>query len=177
MPRQLPPLNLSLSDREQIEQWLNAHGTPQQVVLRSRIVLAAADRQSDSMIARTLETNRKTVLLWRARFAEKGVQSLWEVAPGRGRKPTYGPDKIKEVIDATLQSKPEGMTHWSCRAMAKDQGVSNLDGEQHLAEPQSQTAPGEELQAVPGSALFGEADRRCGTVFESAPARAGAVCG
>ena len=124
MPRQLLPLDLRLSDREQIEQWLNAYGTPQQVVLRSRIVLAAADGQSDSMIARTLETNRKTVLLWRARFAEKGIQSLWEVAPGRGRKPTYGPDKIKEVIDATLQSKPEGMPHWSCRTMAKDQGVS-----------------------------------------------------
>lgn len=124
MPRKLLPLNLSLGDREQIERWLNAHGTPQQVALRSRIVLAAADGQSDSRIARTLETNRKTVILWRARFADQGVESLWEVAPGRGRKPTYGSDKIKEVIDATLQSKPEGMTHWSCRSMAKDQGVS-----------------------------------------------------
>jgi transposase len=113
-----------VSDREQIERWLNAHGTPQQVALRSRIVLAASDGQSDSLIARTLETNRKTVTLWRARFAERGVASLWEVAPGRGRKHTYSPNKIKTVLDATLQSTPPGMTHWSCRTMAKAQGVS-----------------------------------------------------
>jgi hypothetical protein len=27
-------------------------------------------------------------------------------------------------VDATLQTKPEGMTHWSCRTMAESQGVS-----------------------------------------------------
>lgn len=120
----IPALTLSASDREQIQQWLAAHGTPQQVVLRGRIVLAAARGQSDSEIARRLETNRKTVILWRARFAEQGMKSLWEVAPGRGRKPTYGTKKIKAIVEATLQTKPKGMTHWSCRLMAESQGVS-----------------------------------------------------
>jgi transposase len=46
------------------------------------------------------------------------------VAPGRGRKPTFGAEKIKTIIDATLQTKPKGMTHWSCRLMAKNQRVS-----------------------------------------------------
>mgnify|MGYP003524841849 FL=1 len=124
MPRVLPPLKLSVGDRDAIERWVNAHGTPQQVGLRSRIILAAAEGQSDSFIARELETNRKTVGLWRARFAEKGVSSLWEVAPGRGRKATYGVEKIKGILDATLQSKPKGMSQWSCRAMADSQGVS-----------------------------------------------------
>lgn len=124
MPSILPVLTLSLSDREEIERWLNAHGTPQQVGLRSRIVLAAAKGQSDSGIARQLEINRKTVMLWRARFAEQGVDSLWEVAAGRGRKAVYGPEKIKAIVDATLQTKPKGMTQWSCRLMAESQGVS-----------------------------------------------------
>ena len=124
MPRLLPPLKLSVGDRDEIERWVNAHGTPQQVALRSRIILAAAGGQSDSFIAQELETNRKTVGLWRARFAEKGVSSLWEVAPGRGRKATYGVEKIKGILDATLQSTPKGMSQWSCRAMAESQGVS-----------------------------------------------------
>lgn len=124
MPRTMPPLTLSPSDRAQIQQWLAAHGTPQQVALRGRIVLAAARGQSDSAIARLLETNRKTVILWRARFAEQGLKSLWEVAPGRGRTPTYGTNKIKAIVEATLQTKPQGMTHWSCRLMAASQGVS-----------------------------------------------------
>ena len=101
-----------------------AHGTPQQVALRCRIVLAAADGESDVEIAEQLSVNRKTVMLWRRRFAEQRLDGLWEVAPGRGRKPSYDIDKIAAVVDATLQTKPEGMTHWSCRTMAKSQGVS-----------------------------------------------------
>jgi len=124
MPKTIPLLRLSFSDEQQILQWLAAHGTPQQVALRGRIVLAAAEGQSESAIARQVSTNRKTVRLWRARFAAHGLPSLWEVAPGRGRKPIYGPEKIKAIVEATLQSKPRGLTQWSCRRMAKSQGVS-----------------------------------------------------
>ena len=124
MPAPLPALTLSDNDREQIGRWLNAHGTPQQVALRSRIVLAAAAAQSDLAIANELAINRKTVMLWRTRFAERGLTSLWEIAPGRGRKPTYDGAKIKAIVDTTLQTKPKGMTHWSCRLMAARQGVS-----------------------------------------------------
>jgi hypothetical protein len=46
------------------------------------------------------------------------------IAPGRGRKPTYRIDKIAGIVDATLQTKPAGMTHWSCRTLAESQGVS-----------------------------------------------------
>src|SRR5437762_5590498 len=124
MARRTPALNLDAHDQQQILQWLAAHGTPQQVALRGRIVLAAAEGQSESAIARQVSTNRKTVRLWRARFAAQGLSSLWEVAPGRGRKPTYGPEKIQAIVEATLQSKPRGLTQWSCRRMAKSQGVS-----------------------------------------------------
>ena len=124
MPRKLPALSLSPSQQQQIQQWLTAHGTPQQVVLRGRIVLAAAEGQPESTVAEQLGTQRQTVRLWRTRFAQRGLESLWQVAPGRGRKPTYGPQKIKAIVDATLQTKPAGMTHWSCRLMAKSQGVS-----------------------------------------------------
>ena len=75
-------------------------------------------------IAEQLSVNRKTVILWRNRFSEQRLDGLWEIAPGRGRKPTYDIDKIAAIVDATLQTKPEGMTHWSCRTMAKSQGVS-----------------------------------------------------
>jgi transposase len=117
-------LTLSADQQEQLEQWMASHGTPQQVALRCRIALAAAEGRSDLAIASTLQVNRHTVRLWRKRFAERGLKSVWEVAPGRGRKPTYGAEKVKAVVDATLQTKPKGMTHWSCRLMAKIQGIS-----------------------------------------------------
>ena len=71
-----------------------------------------------------MSINRKTVILWRKRFAQQRLDGLWEIAPGRGRKPRYGIDKIAAIVDATLQTKPQAMTHWSCRTMAKSQGVS-----------------------------------------------------
>src|SRR3990172_3154330 len=111
MPAPLPALSLSDNDREQIGRWLSAYGTPQQVALGSRIVLAAAAAQSDSAIANDLAINRKTVMLWRARFAEQGLTSLWEIAPGRGRKPTYDSTKFKALVDTKLQTKPKGKAH------------------------------------------------------------------
>src|SRR3954452_6825702 len=124
MPRSAAPLTLSKDQQNQIRQWLAAMGTPQQVALRCRIVLAVAGGQSEAAVASALQINRKTVRLWRERFVAEGLKSLWEIAPGRGRKAWYGPDRIKAVLDATLQSKPQGQTHWSYRLMAASQGLS-----------------------------------------------------
>jgi transposase/transcriptional regulator with XRE-family HTH domain len=124
MPRATPALPIQEAHQQQLQHWISAFGTPRQVALRSQIVLAAAEGQSDNAIAQKLLVSRQTVTLWRARFAQHGPQSLWEVAPGRGRKPIYGPEKIQSIVDATLRSKPKGMTQWSCRLMAARQGVS-----------------------------------------------------
>src|ERR1700730_2198520 len=114
----------SAVEQEKLQQWVAAHGTPQQVALRCRIVLAAAGGESDVAIAERLSVNRNTVILWRKRFGDEGLDGLWDIAPGRGRKPLYSIDKIAAIVDATLQTKPAGMTHWSCRTLAQSQGVS-----------------------------------------------------
>ena len=124
VPRSALSFELKESDKQQLLQWSSAFGTPQQVALRCRIALASAEGESADHIAARLEVNRKTVLLWRTRFEQEGPGGLWEVAPGRGRKPTYAPEKIQAIVDATLRSKPKGMTHWSCRLMAEAQDVS-----------------------------------------------------
>ena len=117
-------LELSAADRQKIQEWIAAHGTPQQVALRCRIVLGASEGETDSAISRRLSVNRNTVILWRKRFVECGVDGLWDVASGRGPKPVYEIGKIAAIVEATLQTKPAGMTHWSCRTLAEQQGVS-----------------------------------------------------
>ena len=124
MPRVTPPLVLSEDQHRQIARWLAALGTPQQVALRCRIILAIAAGKTEIVVAAENRVNRKTVRLWRERFRTQGLRGLWEIAPGRGRKATYDSTRIKTVIDATLQSKPRGNTHWSCRLMATAQGIS-----------------------------------------------------
>ncbi len=124
MPRHAAPVCLAESDRLELERWVAAHNTPQQVSQRCQIVLAAGQGQPDKDIALDLEINFKTVALWRKRFISEGSDCLWEVAEGRGRKPTLTPEDVERIVDATLQTKPAGSTHWSCRTMAKAQGVS-----------------------------------------------------
>jgi transposase len=124
MPKSAMALNLSDADQEQIGEWLRAPSTPQQVVLRCRMVLAAARGQQDLEIAAQRKVNRHTPGLWRKRVATEGIGCVWQIAAGRGRKPHYGQAKRKAILDATLQTKPTGMTHWSCRLMAEEQGVS-----------------------------------------------------
>jgi transposase len=115
---------VSEEQRALLERWARAHGTPQSVATRARIVLMAAEGESNSEIARQLCVSRPTVILWRERFAEGGPQALTEVKEGRGRKRSISAAKVKEIVVATTQSTPPGETHWSCRSMAKAQGVS-----------------------------------------------------
>jgi len=117
-------VTISESDRQELERWVSAHRTPQQVAQRCRIILAAAKGHQDNDIAKSMEMNFKTVALWRQRFCREGPDCLWEVAAGRGRKPQFTAGKIEEIINATLQTRPPGATHWSCRTMAKAHGVS-----------------------------------------------------
>ena len=115
---------LSPSDQTQLEQWESAYGTPQQVALRCRIVLAALAGEQNQTMAARLQVSRPTVNLWRKRVRDRGIGQVWEMAPGRGRKPLYDQAKRDAIVEATLQTKPKGMTHWSCRTMAEEQNVS-----------------------------------------------------
>ncbi len=121
MDQQTEIIALSDEHRSLLESWVGAHGTPQQVCLRSRIILLWAKGLGDTAIARKLNINRHTSRLWRHRMRSDGPTSLWEVAPGRGRKPQEG--LAAKIIEATLETKPKGQTHWSSREMATQQGV------------------------------------------------------
>src|SRR5258708_32922871 len=124
MPKVASAVILSEADRNQLESWVRAQFTPQQVALRSRILLMAAEGKQDLEIAGELNVNRHTPALWRRRFQTQGLDGVWEVQSGRGRKPRYDESKVAAIVAATLQTKPKGSTHWSCRTMARAQQVS-----------------------------------------------------
>ena len=124
MPRKSLPVILSGPEITRLEQWLLAGSTPQQVALRAKIILHASQGQSDQQIARELRLQRRTTALWRHRVRQQGIGCVWEIAPGRGRKAFYGKAEVTCIVEATLQSKPKGSTHWSTRTLAREQGVS-----------------------------------------------------
>jgi len=124
MPRRTVPVVLAEGEILRLRQWLRALSTPQQVVIRARIVLAAVEGQQDLQIASALNVHRGTVALWRRRVREQGIGCLWEVAVGRGCKARYDSAKVSALIEATLHTRPKGMTHWSTRTLARAHGVS-----------------------------------------------------
>jgi transposase len=124
MARISPVVSLSADELAQLVRWEAAPSTPQQVALRCRLALAAAAGKQDLEIAFTYDVNRHTAALWRKRVQSAGIGSVWEIQPGRGRKPQYDLGQRDAWIAATLETKPQGMTHWSCRTMAQAQGVS-----------------------------------------------------
>jgi len=65
-----------------------------------------------------------TVGKWRKRYREFGIEGLHdELRPGRPR--TYEDDKVAEVINRALQTKPsDGSTQWSARSLAAETGIS-----------------------------------------------------
>jgi len=93
------------------------------VVLRAQMILAATQGTQDKQIAAQLGVHRFTVALWRRRVRVHGIGCVWEIASGRGRKSGYGPAVTARIVEATLQSKPKGSTHWSTRTLAQVQQV------------------------------------------------------
>jgi len=118
------PLHLSKQERELLQAFARAGSTPQKVVLRIRIVLLSAKGVANHRVARELGTSRPTVLRWRRRFEQAGLQGLLEDAPRPGRKRKLTAEKEEAIVNATLYSKPTGATHWSVRALARAQRVS-----------------------------------------------------
>lgn len=174
MPRRAMMIPISEPDRQELERWVSAHRTPQQVAQRCRIILEAAKGQQDKDVAQDLKMNSKTVALWRKRFCREGPDCLWEVAAGRGRKAQLPAGKIEEIINATLQTRPAGATHWSCRTMAKARGVSkatiNRVWQSHGLQPH-RIKPFK----LSRSPVFGETDRCGGSVSQSSGEGLGAL--
>ena len=105
MPHAESSADLESSQVQRLEQWAAAGSTPQQVALRCRIVLLTNRGEPVAQIARRLDVQRPTVRLWRDRVAKEGIGAVWDIAPGRGRKPSYGKSRIARLVKSTLQDK------------------------------------------------------------------------
>lgn len=119
-----PSVALGDDQKEELNRLVRARKTPQKIVLRARIVLAAAAGNSNSAIAKQLQISRPTVILWRKRFEAHGVDGIVADASRPGRRKQISKQKIDQVVEATLNTRPEGATHWTVREMAKSQGIS-----------------------------------------------------
>jgi transposase len=106
---------LSLAEREQLQQWTRSRTSSHRVVARSRIVLLSSRGLSTSEVAKQLRVSPATVRLWCRRFEQGGPAALAVEAGGRGRPRGASPDVELAVLRAT-RSSPEDA--WSVRGVA-----------------------------------------------------------
>jgi len=116
-------IEISDEDRKTLLKWKRSPTTPQKLVRRADIILAAAEGLNNKTISGRGLGSAQTVCLWRKRYAEYGIEGL-EDQPKPGRPRKIGRDKTAEIVATTL-TPPEGMTHWSARRLAKQVGVSH----------------------------------------------------
>jgi transposase len=119
-----PALGISDEDRQELLQVVGLRSVPQNVALRARIVLGAADGVGNKVLARQLNTSLPTVLLWRGRYQEEGLAGILEDRPRSGRPKEITAEEEAAVVERTLHSTPVNATHWSVRLMARAQGIS-----------------------------------------------------
>ena len=119
------PIVLEADARHVLARHARGRSTPARVVLRSRIVLLAADGLQNKQIAAEMKIAPRTVALWRDRFLKSGIQGLLKDAPRPGRTPSIAETTIAEVIEKTTQSVPANATHWSRSTMAREMGISD----------------------------------------------------
>ena len=69
-------LALTAPQRNALRRLVRGRNTTQKMVLRAHIVLRCAQGLANHAMARELGVNRKTVILWRKRFAQSGLDGL-----------------------------------------------------------------------------------------------------
>jgi transposase len=119
------PVGIELTDdeRAQLESWARRRTSAQALALRSRIVLLAAEDFNNTEIAERLGVHRPMVRKWRGRFAEHRLDGLTD-EPRPGRPRTVTDDRAEGVGVKTLETTPEGATHWATRSMAREVGLT-----------------------------------------------------
>ena len=123
MGRPLSVFTLSEAEEETLRSLARRRTTAQALALRARIVLACAVGDPNQVVARKLGVTPQTVCKWRARFIAQRLDGLRD-EPRPGVPRSIDDAKVEAVIVATLETMPQGTTHWSSRGMARSSGIS-----------------------------------------------------
>lgn len=114
---------LSEADRAELERRSRAYTGPYAAVLRSKIVLLAAQRLENKTIAARLDVPVSAVARWRKRFWQHGIKGLQD-AKRSGRPRVYGHDERLAVVAAVTSQPPAPATHWTRESLAGQTGMS-----------------------------------------------------
>jgi putative transposase len=126
-----PVVNLREAERQGLEKLVKAHSTPQQIVLRARIVLAASQGLNNEQVGRELHVGVDMVRYWRQRWlagqaiplSELSVEERLHDLPRAGKPSALTADQLCQIT-ALACEKPEQserpISQWSGREIADE---------------------------------------------------------
>ena len=132
MPGPKPwPLILSDLERHQLEQLIRRHTTPQQIALRARLILSAADGLNNAQIAREHDVNVDTVRHWRTRWLGLQAISLEDLsvadrladAPRSGKPVRITAEQVCQIVELACEAPERAgrpISHWTGREIADE---------------------------------------------------------
>lgn len=137
------PLRLHERERDQLQQLVNRHSTPQQVALRASIILLADEGQNHREIARTLNISRDMARLWRNRWLELSQKDIPVAERLADAERPGGPVRfsLEQILQlfAIACEKPEHygrpISHWTARELADEvikQGIVTTISPRHV---------------------------------------------
>ena len=148
MPGPKPPqIELSEVEKRELEKLVSRYTTGQQKALRGRIILKAAEGQSDSAIVRELKVSMDTVRLWRRRWLLLQPISLDDLKiaerladlPRPGAPARITPDQrcqIEQMACEAPEKAGRPISQWTGREIADEimkQGIVETISPRHAA--------------------------------------------
>ena len=121
-----PKVALMVTDveRRELVRLTKRAGVNRALAFRARLVLACTGAAANTVVARRHRTSNATVGKWRSRFIERRLDGLYD-EPRVGAPRTISDEAVEAVIVKTLETLPQGETHWSTRTMAAKAGMSH----------------------------------------------------
>ena len=115
----------------QLESIAASRSLPAALVRRAKIILMSEGGLTDRQAAKHLQVTQPTVSMWRRRFRAARIAGLHDERPGRPR--THGEERLAQMLNTALSSKPAASTHWSVRTLGEATGISKTAVQRYLS--------------------------------------------
>jgi transposase len=138
---------LSDAERRALEELVRRHRTAQQVALRARIVLTAAEGYNNAQIGRQLGVSLDMVRLWRerwlilqpAKLEDLPVADRLSDAPRPGKPRRISAEQVCQIVELACEAPERSgrpISQWTAREVAdeiKGRGIVDEISDRHAA--------------------------------------------
>lgn len=116
-------VSLTHDQRSELSSIAQSRSLPAGYVFRAKLILMLAEGSSFNTIKRQLQTSAPTIIRWKQRFLEFGLDGLDTYHPGQ-KASVLTPTLRARILSTTRKKPSDGSTHWSCGKLAATLGVS-----------------------------------------------------